>query len=220
MIRIYIKEPWSDCIKITPMQFHYLNNVMRRPESFIIFNETRGEHLARLVKNDLIEVMDFLSEAKKLKPLKLAISVLKPKSMQMVLEKATELGVTEVFLLRTDHVTMDKSYCSIVHEKFTGSVIESSEQSERTDIPLIHKCMPFNQWFEMDDKKDFIAAIERSNDKGDQVTATGVLIGPEGGFSDIEKRKIIEKMETVSFGSLILRAETAAIYGLSILSHY
>lgn len=218
MIRLYIKGDLNNKVEFSLKQKHYLLNVMRKPEDIVVFNENFGEFLISIdYKNFDIKTSKFLKKHNQLQDLKLGISILKPKAMHFVIEKATELGASEIFLIKTDHIAVNIKGLETLHEKLIDTSIEASEQSERTCIPKIHAPISLKEFLKKD-LKGFIAAIEREQSNNINLeTTNGCLIGPEGGFSSIEKKMIKEHIQTISFGELVLRAETAAIFALSTL---
>lgn len=140
----------------------------------------------------------------------LAWSLLKKDNNDWVLQKATELGVTHFAPLITER--SEKTGFNI--ERANKIVIEASEQCGRVDIPLID---------EVRDLRSFIGTYkneyslyycdERSSAKVDSnEEKSGVIIGPEGGWSESEINMFNnENIGSLSLGQLTLRAETAAV---------
>lgn len=150
----------------------------------------------------------------------LAQSPLRSDAQLTVMEKATELGVREVFPAVTDNCALKTDK----HEKWQRVMYEASKQCERASIPVCHPVTTLEEVL----KQDFdhiIVFAERSTEKslktflrenpikkGDKVL---VIIGPEGGFSQREFEFFREKgLPMITLGDLILKAETAVIVGL------
>jgi 16S rRNA (uracil1498-N3)-methyltransferase len=152
-----------------------------------------------------------------------------------MLEKATELGITDFQPVITQNTNVDLTPSDL--KSLTAVITEAAEQSERQTVPRLHNRVSFKSFISESQlrKKLLLVCLERSNSK-DILTAltdlrplmhsmsTGIVCGPEGGFS-AEEINEFQRMEDdggrlipVSLGPNILRAETAAIYALSCLS--
>lgn len=161
----------------------------------------------------------------------LVCAVLKGEKMDLVLQKATELGVTEIVLLSTERtVVKTDEFSRKKFERFERIVKEASEQSHRTSIPVINRLIHLNELNKINaniklipyelkagSTKSFWTEMKKikSND------TIAIVIGPEGGFAEYEVDLAIEKgFVPISLGRRILRAETAVFYALSVLSNY
>ena len=221
---------------------HYLRNVMRKNigDGVRFFNAEHGEWLARIthigkksLDCDVIEALKPALKNDEASPcITLAISPLQKDRLDMVVEKACELGFHCFQPLIMDHTNTRK----INQERITAQMIEASEQCERLSLPVVRPPLTLREWLtnmqEQGDSPIILAALEREDAKPiqDAITAAlterpkkqhniHLLIGPEGGFSDAEKEMLRTHNGAypVSLGNTILRAETAAIFGLSIL---
>jgi 16S rRNA (uracil1498-N3)-methyltransferase len=155
----------------------------------------------------------------------LAQSPLRSEAQSLVIEKATELGVTGVYPVSTDNCTLNKSVIEKKIPKWQKIMYESSKQCERAIVP---KCFNLTTVEELLKKENFDKVIvfceriaiktiresikEIPIKKGNKVL---VIIGPEGGFSQQEFDYFQKnKCEMLTLGNLILRAETAVTVGL------
>lgn len=148
------------------------------------------------------------------------IALLKnPNRFETFLEKAVELGVTEIFPLQTHRTER-------VHfnpDRFERILLAALKQSGRTRLPKLHTPIPFKQALEMPFEHKFIPhekarlPIQNTSINGDCLA----LIGPEGGFTDEEVMDAQHcGFQAVSLGARRLRAETAAIVTTGWLSFY
>jgi len=153
-------------------------------------------------------------------------SIIKNNNFDLVLQKATELGVDHVVPVISDH-TIKKD---INIERSKRIVIEASEQSGRTSVPEIHepeKLLGAIESFKKLAKTTLVVCVQggaawseiKDNLVSEGVEKVGLLIGPEGGWSKRE----LEQFETwglikLSLGKNVLRAETAAIAALSLVN--
>ena len=167
----------------------------------------------------------------------------KPDKLELILQKAVELGANRIVLLESDLSQMKHSLRADRLEKI---VVEAAEQSERAVIPEIVIAGKLKKYFDGlsgEEMKNVFVALERDGGGVKRGSATpsfwqksadvresadarkpaeiSILIGPEGGFSDEEKKLIFGMgLTCFSLGKRILRMETAAILslGLAILS--
>lgn len=230
MIRLYIPQytlfPHFS-FEATAEQNHYLLHVMRlKPnDPILLFNEKSGEFLAsaQIKKKSITFTVEqrmrsFIAPP----PLWLAFCLIKPHLMHLILEKATELGVTHIQPLISEYSQIR----SIHIEKFQKIVIEASEQSERLDIPTIRPVISLSDFCDNLPAIQWLACLERTQAQPilsalHAHPASGVIVGPEGGFSQAEKTRLqAQNIIPISLGNTILRAETAVIYGLSCLNAF
>lgn len=230
-IRLYVASPLKENseVELTPRQSHYLSNVMRQEigNELLIFNGTDGEFLAtiqgihkRIVKL-VIEKNTHLQPKKT--SLNLLFSPLKGERLGFLIEKATELGVSDfypVFTQRTvpSHVNL---------ERLEYRAIEAVEQCERFVIPEFHNSLTLEETLETWSSATPLFFCEERSESPflsealeKESNAHSFLIGPEGGFTADEKAFLKSKsfVRPVSLGSEILRAETAALMALCLFS--
>ncbi len=141
-------------------------------------------------------------------------SLLKKDNNELILQKATELGVSTFVPLITDR-TIKKDFN---HERAKKVVIEASEQCGRFNIPSVRE--PMRLQTAIDDYKTKIQIyVCHKSDEKNQITSdkVGLIIGPEGGWSDAELAIFArENFTSISFSDFTLRAETAAIIAASL----
>lgn len=155
-----------------------------------------------------------------------------PKSdkLEWILQKATELGVSEivpVFMSRSI-VRLEEKKEEVKRERRQAIVRSAAEQSHRDRIPDVHSSLSFKEAMEYAKSLDLILVpYEKETDikKTREVisgikkgTSIGIFIGPEGGISEEEIELLLEvKGIPITLGKRILRTETAPITILSIL---
>ena len=155
----------------------------------------------------------------------LAQAPLRSDFQNLVIEKATELGVKGIYPILTDNCSVSKNIIEKKISKWQKIMYEASKQCERADIPEcfgIEKLEniivngQFNRviaFCERDYKqtlKDY--AKKNKISEGEKIL---IIVGPEGGFSRREF-EMFEKSDIImlTLGDLILKAETAVIVGL------
>lgn len=162
----------------------------------------------------------------------LICALLKGEKMDLVLQKATELGVAEIVLLKTERtvVKFNSSDKSVKFERFNRILKEAAEQSKRSKIPALYRLIEVGQLRTIEADVRIIAYEGESGttESFNKVLQTikpkqkvAIIIGPEGGFSTKEVETATHYgYKKVSLGKRILRAETASFYALSVISNY
>ena len=208
---------------------HYLIRVLRVQlgDRVVIFNGTGGEYQAsietlskRSVIVRLVEFHHVDSES----PLELELgqALLRGDKMDLVIQKAVELGVRVITPLLTERVSIklqsDRLQKRLHH--WRGVAISACEQSGRCVIPVVGCPVDVSEWVNSSKTPGFVASpqAKRSLPKTINGTQARVLIGPEGGLSsnDIEHCQP-EVWCQFSMGPRILRTETAAISAMTMM---
>lgn len=148
------------------------------------------------------------------KEIHLYMSVIKKDLFELVVEKATELGVTKIIPIETQR-SIDKH---LNFERLNKIAIESSEQCGRGDIPIIEQIN--NLQFGVNNAKGeiLICNMDGVSAKSYKLAAKSysLFVGPEGGWGEKDIKIFQNRKATfVSLGKTILRAETAAIVGIA-----
>lgn len=147
--------------------------------------------------------------------------------MEMILQKLTEVGVSEIILVQTkrsvskvDDKKEDKKL-----ERWERIIYEAAKQSKRGKIPALRGILSFKEALEDMNNNDLnIAPYENERTKsikqaikGVNINTMGIFVGPEGGFEESEIEAIEEiGGKSVSLGPRILRTETASLVASSI----
>jgi len=146
--------------------------------------------------------------------------------MDFVVQKATELGVKRITPVLTEYgvVKLDDTRLEKRRDHWQKVAASACEQSGRVRLPLIDTPVPLRNWFgnkpqqvhtELILKPGAATPLARIDAPETKVC---VLIGPEGGFSDIEFEDAdVAGFQPVSLGPRVLRTETAAIATLAVL---
>lgn len=158
----------------------------------------------------------------------LFFALAKGDKIDFVIQKATELGVSKIILIKTEHciVKMDnEDLKKKISNRYFNIAKEASEQSERYIIPEILGVydidkIPTSLLAEVNllaYEKENYKPIDFDFIKGKK--SVSILIGPEGGLTTKEVDQLIKSgFKLVSLGKRILRTETAAITGLSMIN--
>ena len=207
---------------------HYVANVMRlKRGSNINFFNKEGEWGSEIIflEKDRVEVK-FLNRVKnslKSSRIELAICLIKKNPMEIILQKATELGVTKITPIISERTEVKE----LNLERANKIVIEATEQSNQLSPPEILKITKLKDFINSLNKtsKLFFADVNskerlKKEDIKDDHSKT-ILIGPEGDFTPNERKMILENNNTISFSlsKNILRTETATISAISLLNY-
>jgi 16S rRNA (uracil1498-N3)-methyltransferase len=209
-IRLYVAEPLvaGATIAASASQAHYLGTVMRRGpgDAVRLFNGRDGEFGAHIetIRRDraLLRVERQLRPQAPEPDLWLVFALLKRDATDLVVQKATELGVNTA--------------------RLAAIAIEAAEQSERLTVPDLHEPRPLDDLLaHWPPARRLYVAAERTN--APRITPShdpaALLVGPEGGFApaELDAMQAHPFVTAVSLGPRILRAETACIAGLALL---
>ena len=206
---------------------HYITNVMRlkRGSNISFFNKD-GEWLSEIIflNKERVEVK-FLKKVKEpieKNNIELGICLVKKNSLELILQKATELGVNKIFPIVSERTEIK----DLNYQRANKIVIEATEQSNQMLPPSIEKIVKLENFIQsFDEKKQLLFAninsknILKSSDLSKNKTFC-ILIGPEGDFSPKEAGIILSKPNVVSFSlsKNILRSDTAVITAISLVN--
>ncbi len=207
-------------------QAHYLGKVMRMRtgDVVILCDDITGEWAARVIeagkREVVLEVAERLRAREAVPDLWLCPALLKKDRFDLVLEKATELGVACIAPVVTRRCVADK----LNPERARAITVEAAEQCARTALPRLAEPVKLDAllagWpgdralFFADEAGGEPAAASFAAHSG----PAAILTGPEGGFDDAERAAIRAHpaARPISLGPRILRGETAAIAALAV----
>ena len=210
--------------KLDKTQSHYIHKVMRIKEgqNFSLFNQS-GEFEAK-VENIIRGIVEFSVE-KKLRSadnpteIWLAFTPIKLNYLNLMIQKATELGVTRFIPLLSERTVVRK----INEKRVKKIIVEASEQSNRLSIPEILETQSLENFLKNNSSINLIFGdlnTDNKNIKTDNNHPICILIGPEGDYTVDEREKILnfKGTQSMKLSNNILRSETAVISALSIVN--
>lgn len=153
--------------------------------------------------------------------------------MEMVLQKATELGADSIQPIITQRtiVRLEEQRAKRRQERWSSIIIESAKQCGRSKSPELKSIVDFQQFLEMQTESDLliICSLEDramplrelvecfDHSRYDSVK---ILVGPEGDFTAEEYRTAMDAgAKPVTLGKLVMRTDTATLYILSIINY-
>ena len=153
----------------------------------------------------------------------LALPLIKNSRFKIALEKSVELGVDELTPIRFDKSVKS----SINHDKLLSSIHSACKQSMRAYFPRLNRLKNFTEWYD-DQSVNIVCLINSDKTVIEQLDTIknlsknkkiNLIVGPEGDFSENEKKIINEKnFIKVNLGRTILRTETAIVSLISIIN--
>lgn len=222
---------FADCkcltgeVALTGHNHHYLANILRvRKKQALKLFDGYGYVIDGLVasisKNEITVILDhgnFFQDNRL--PVVLGLSLIKSQNFDWALQKATELGVTAIQPLLTRFTASPPPNERLAKKEahWQQILINACRQSENPWLPQLRELKSIDQ-LELKNHQTVVAHPETRTATLSSQSPTTLLIGPEGGFSEEEVDTFLKnEVKSMSLGPRILRAETAAIVGLSLL---
>lgn len=236
--RFYLPaEVWNpESLALVGAEAHHCKNVMRYKvgDRVIAFNgegtEIEGEITGFAGKVVHLKPLITVNTERPPSRLVLGQAIPKGKNMDLIIEKATELGASEVIPLLSDRtvVKLDAKEALKKQEKWQRLAIEACKQCGQNWLPKIATPMTVDRFLKTyaTDGLRLVAALQDDTRPlheildGKRPAEATVLIGPEGDFTPAEVSSAVSAgYAPLSLGPIVLRSETAAIYSLSILGY-
>ena len=227
--RLYVPDDlaFDTAIVTTVDQAHYLRNVLRLMPGAVVavFNGRDGEfgaRIDRLDKNGATLTVGARRRAQPAEPdLWLLFAPIKRQRIDILVEKATELGVAALRPVITRHTQVERVNLA----RLSAHAIEAAEQTERLSVPRVHEPVELDRALAAwpADRRLVVCAERRAAPPiaaalaGLVPGAHAILIGPEGGFAEAELDGLLKLpfVTLVSLGPRVLRADTAAVAALA-----
>lgn len=218
-------------IKLSDDDVHHIIHVMRMKI---------GDHFELVIDNQLyiceitsLSPLSFSKEAKEedaeiKKQITLFFALAKGDKIDLVIQKATELGAHRIILFKSKRcvVNFDNKDIEKKLSRYRKIAKEASEQCHRLIVPEIVGVVDIkdvNQYLSDINLLAYEKLAGKDNPSleiDDKYQSVSIMIGSEGGFEKEEIDLLIDKgFKTISLGKRILRCETAAIYALSVLAY-
>jgi len=206
---------------------HHIINVMRHKDNDEVICVYKKEfyRVSLLIeqKNVIGNIINKLEINNELSAhINLIYGIPKGEKLELVLQKSTELGVSEITLFNSERsiVKFDPKKIDNKYERFNKIIKNAAEQSKRNIIPVLNKPISIDK-IPVDDINIIAYEEESSNDQSTLFNLLNnnlnnkkinIVIGPEGGFSENEVNYLTKKgYIRVSLGKRILRSETACL---------
>ncbi len=228
-IRLYVEHPLGpgQSVPLTREQAHYLFGVMRLSigGQVALFNGQDGEWRAEVVEaGKRGGVLSCVEQTKLLQlppDLWLLFAPIKKARTDFIVEKAAEMGAARIIPVQTEFTNSER----IRQDRLQAHAVEAAEQCggtyvpEVTDLQRLDRALdawPENRQLMFCDEATVGSALRLAESEKGKPWA--ILIGPEGGFSERERKRLAELpfAHVVSLGPRILRADTAAVAAMTM----
>ncbi|MGJ8657456.1 MAG: 16S rRNA (uracil(1498)-N(3))-methyltransferase [Akkermansiaceae bacterium] len=220
-------------IALTGDEAHHCTRVLRSKlgETIEVFdgegNAAQGQ-ITSLAK-DRVEILlnNTPSTSNKPPEIHLIQSIPKGGNMELIVQKAVELGITSIQPLITEHTIARAEQMDKKVAKWERIALEACKQCGQNYLPTIHPARKFNDWLtnRVSAELNLVAALlPTSRPLAEMFTTSpqsaSFLIGPEGDFSDSEYHQILAAdYQPATLGDIVLRVETATLFCLSVIKH-
>jgi 16S rRNA (uracil1498-N3)-methyltransferase len=225
-------------IKLTPEQARHLGTVLRlKPGEEIEVFDGKGARFRAWLEDSpaldaaVLRLAEALAEGpSRAVDVVLAQALAKGEKMELVVQKATELGATRVVPLGTERsiVRLDAGRGSGKAERWRKVAQEAARQCGRADVPRIDEPCGWKELFSLLREEPARRGILLDPDEtqlrlGQAVRGARkvlIAIGPEGGFSPEERENARQNgLLLAGLGPLVLRTETAGLAALAVVLH-
>ena len=225
-------------VDLSPEETHHLVRVLRMKagDEAFIFDGCGFEYRCRLASlrgdNARLEIIETLGgEVESPVRITLAQALAKGEKFDFIVQKATELGVSAILPLVTDHadVKLDERGARKRVERWRRVSLEALKQSGRRRLVEISAPLTLEQFFDAGGGTPGPTLVFSERGGGPIAGALGgtgrmasvaAVIGPEGGWSDGELELLGARAASIiTLGPRVLRAETAAIVAITLLQH-
>ena len=238
--RFYIPESdWNlEALALTGDEAHHCRDVMRCSvgDRVIAFNGAGTESESEITDSNKgrVELKPLLTSQTPRPPaiLTLGQAIPKGKNMDLIIQKATELGASKIVPLLSERTVVQLGGDDLAkkQEKWQRVALEACKQCGQNWLPEVTTPVSVEKFLSsVSDTFRLVAAISDQaaplktilgEVEGDRPTSATMMIGPEGDFTPAEiSQSLGAGFAPLSLGPIVLRSETAAIYALSIVGY-
>src|ERR1051326_115356 len=231
----------DDELRLTGSEAHHALHVvrLRRGERILVIDGAGRRLVCEVVEPGRKQVQLRILEQSVAPPLPCQVTLLqalpKGKLIEPIIQKATELGVARVIPLLADRtvIQLAPEERKLKSAKWQSIAMEAIKQCGSAWLPAVEAPLTVHEFLQRNEKSElalvgslseprahprtYFESFRQAN--GRNPTSAGVWIGPEGDFTPQELDAIkAAGAQPISLGPLVLRAETAAVYSLSVLN--
>jgi 16S rRNA (uracil1498-N3)-methyltransferase len=232
--RLFVEPDLGANVSLTlgKEQSLYLAAVLRKAvgDEVVLFNGRDGAWLCRLTgdskKSVTLEAVEQIAPQTPPSDLWYGFAPLKSERLDYVIQKAVEMGAGTIQPVMTQFTQVHR----LKAERLAANAIEAAEQCEVLSVPVVAAEISLDQlldgWTRTHGERKLIFADEGEASSSPvaaleqcQGQSIGLIVGPEGGFSDTEREKLraLPFVVPISLGPRILRADTAAVAALAVI---
>jgi 16S rRNA (uracil1498-N3)-methyltransferase len=230
--RLFVDAPLREGgrIALERNQSNYLGNVLRLSagENILVFNGRDGEWQAQIEgrkRPDSLSIFSRTRPQDRLPDIAYVFAPLKHARLDYMVQKAVEMGASALQPVLTRHTQVSR----VNVERMRANVIEAAEQCSILSLAAVAEPVALDRFLEKRETSRLLVFCDEAADIGNPIealqqglTATAgidVLIGPEGGFAEEERARLLRQPRTLrlSLGPRILRADTAGVAALALV---
>ena len=244
MHRFYIApEQWQpDALILTGSEAHHSRDVLRLKtgDKVVVFDGRGREITAEITSAEALQVALCKLHEAQTPPLRCRITlgqaIPKGKNMDLIVQKAVEIGAAEIAPILSDRtvVRLDEESAASKQAKWQTVAIEAAKQCGQNWLPEVKAAQSLPQFFQQHRRFDLqlIGSLQSDAvhlkkilaeylaEHGDRPASVLMLVGPEGDFTPAELSLARSQgCRPITLGPIVLRVETASIYCLSVLSY-
>lgn len=231
MLRIYVDADLAAgvAVELSSGQVNYLKNVMRLAagDPAAVFNGRDGEWRAEVSQwrrkaGTLLCLERTRAQTPRLR-LRYLFAPLKAARLDYMVQKATEMGAGSLEPVLTRHTMVSR----VNTQRMKANAVEAAEQCALLTVPGVKEPVSLEAALRGWPPDVPLVYCDEAADAGSPLDALrrigpgapGVLIGPEGGFSGVERRMLagLDFVVPVSLGPRVMRADTAAVAALAVI---
>lgn len=222
--RVFV-ERIEPTVRLAGDEFHHAIRVVRaRAGEAIELFDSAGKSargvIESIAENDAtIRVDEELAPRESPIAVHLAMAIIQLEKFELVLQKATELGVRSIIPVITDRIELRKERFAGKTERWQRILLEAVKQSGRSVVPSLEEPRAFENVIAREGMKLFFDADADPTPRAESLSEVTLFIGPEGGWSDAELA--LARQHDCAFerlGPRRLRAETAAIVACALVA--
>jgi 16S rRNA (uracil1498-N3)-methyltransferase len=231
MQRLFVPQDLAGnaVVEASPEQSHYLAHVLRLAEGaeLLLFNGRDGEWLARVEakakKSVRLRAVEMTRPQPPLPDLVYCFAPLKQGRLDYLVQKAVEMGAGVLQPVVTQHTQIAKPGI----ERLRANAVEAAEQCGILAIPDVREAQKFDRLLARWDSGRRLIFCDEDSSTNNPLPSLqaiterklGLLVGPEGGFSEDERRQLraLPFVTAIPLGPRILRADTAAVAALAVI---
>jgi 16S rRNA (uracil1498-N3)-methyltransferase len=235
MARFFLPpDSWADQPALTGDEARHLSQVLRMKvgQGIVVFDGLGQRATAEILNISRervgLKLAEIIGTRQPLPAITLAQAIPKGKNMDLIVQKSVELGITAIQPLVTRYTVVQPGDGK--SEKWRRNALEACKQCGQDRLPEIAEPATFTRWIETQASQPGLKLIaslaagarplrELLHQNPGTTQATW-LVGPEGDFSPEETAAALAVgFLPVSLGSIVLRVETATLFGISALRY-
>ena len=227
----YFAPVINNNVQLSPDDLHHITHVMRmRVGDFFEVVDNQTLYVCEITslspftvkmekKDEDVEINSHIT---------LFFALAKGDKIDLVIQKATELGVHRIVLFKSRRcvVNFDNKDIAKKLARYQKIAKEASEQCHRLIVPDISGVIDLKDIPQYKEEINLLAYEKKAGSTEDsfninkKASGVSIVIGSEGGFDEEEVKYLTKQgFDTISLGKRILRCETAAIYALSVIGY-